>query len=262
MEILPLGTNGFFPSFNRHTACYALRFKDRLILLDGGSGLFRLAEPEGQKYLKGIKKVDLFLSHYHLDHTSGFYSAFKLLFGIAVNVYGVDEFKVFKDLTDKPYFPVDYDSVYANFNWQRLQPEQKIAGYYVKTRKQYHRGSGSMAFRFEFGKDRSFAYITDSEPDENSINFAKNVQILLHEWEFDKNSKIFKESNLESYFNDGHVTTIGASLTAKGANVKRLYLIHHNPFADFRTIENQVLTAKQVFPETFAAYDLSPIAID
>ena len=95
MKLIPLGTNGFFPSFGRQTACYAIPIKKTLIILDAGSGLFRLAEPVGKKLLDGIDEIHLYLSHYHLDHTFGFYAAFKLFNNVKVRVFAPSGRQVF-----------------------------------------------------------------------------------------------------------------------------------------------------------------------
>src|SRR3989338_4937318 len=101
MNIIPLGTNGFFPSFNRQTACYAIPHGKTLIVLDAGSGLFRFAEPEGQKLLQSVTDIHLYLSHYHLDHTFGFYAAFKLFAGKTIQVFAKTDKKVFSELADQ-----------------------------------------------------------------------------------------------------------------------------------------------------------------
>src|SRR3989344_4405343 len=97
MKIIPLGTNGFFPSFDRQTACYVIAYGKILIILDAGSGLFRFAESVGIDILKNVKEIHLYLSHYHLDHTFGFYAAFKLFKNKKVTVFGSCEKQVFSE---------------------------------------------------------------------------------------------------------------------------------------------------------------------
>src|SRR3989338_343217 len=212
MKIIPLGTNGFFPSNGRETTCFATPHKDILIILDAGSGLFRLAEPEGQKLLSKIKEIHLFLSHYHLDHTFGFYAAWKLLKGKKVIVFAGADKKVFSDLV-KDYFPIDYEKEYQNFSWQKLNiGENQTHKYSVRVRKQYHGGRGSLAFRFSF----SLAYVTDSEYSKEGIEFIRDVKLLLHEH--------YLAGRVGVYFDGKHVTTVGAAAIAKEAKVGKLAL--------------------------------------
>src|SRR3990167_10645191 len=130
MKIIPLGTNGFFSSFNRQTACYAIAYNGRLIILDAGSGIFRFAEPDGKRLLSGFSKIDLFLSHYHLDHTFGFYAAFKLFAGKQVTVYGSHEKQVFSEFVKLKHFPIDFSKEHKNFDWKTVgEGKNKISDY-------------------------------------------------------------------------------------------------------------------------------------
>ena len=63
MRIVCLGTTGFHPNADRHTACYLI--PEVGVVLDAGTGLFRLAD-----HLE-TEHVDVFLSHAHLDHVVG-----------------------------------------------------------------------------------------------------------------------------------------------------------------------------------------------
>lgn len=267
MEIVPLGTNGFFPSFGRQTACFVIPYGKTLILLDAGSGLFRLAEKKGQKLLNGVKEIHLFLSHYHLDHTFGFYAAFRIFEGKKVTVFAQKDRKVFNELVDLSYFPVDYPKVHQNFHWEILKEgENKIADYSVLVNKQNHRGETSLAYKFNIG-GKTVAYVTDGEPRKETIELIRNVDLLLHEHSFSGEEILnhnidpvqLKNLNNIYYCSDGHVTSIGAAHVAKMAQVEKLVLIHHNPFADERQLNKQLNLAKSIFPKTTLAQDLHVI---
>lgn len=247
MHLIPLGTNGFFASFNRETACFAIPHEKTLIILDAGSGLFRLAQPEGQKLLAQADEIHLFLSHYHLDHTFGFYGAFHLFRNRKVTVFAPTDKHVFSDI-GKDYFPINYEKKHKNFSWQRLTiGENKIGKYNVRVRKQDHRGEGSLAFVFSFG----VAYVTDSEYTNEGIDFVSGVKLLLHEH--------YRPGTLQDYFDGEHVTTVGAAMIAKEAGVGKLALIHHYPFADDKQLSSQLKLAKSIFSNTVLAKDLENI---
>jgi len=256
MTILPLGTNGFFPSFGRASACFAIRSGKRLIVLDAGSGLFRFAEPEGKMLLDGVDYIDLFLSHYHLDHTFGFYAAFTFFKGKDVTVYGMTDRKVFEDITRQGYFPINYQKEYGSYRWVTINEGNFETGNYsVNIRNQYHRGEGSLAFRFDFG----LAYVTDSEPTSESVRFVQGVPLLLHEHEVLPNETYSPGKKLEDYAGGGHVSTIGAALIAKQGKVGKLVLIHHLPVLDEKKLKEAETLARSIFPKTFLAEDLKPI---
>jgi len=257
MRLIPLGTNGFFSGFGRQTACYAIPHEKILIILDAGSGLFRLAEPAGKKLLSGFTKVHLYLSHYHLDHTFGFYAAFKFFKGKKVTVFGSHKRQVFWEFVTLNHFPVDYAKVHKNFIWKTLtEGTHKIDGYNVAVKKQNHRGEVSLAYRFDFG----LAYVTDGEPTKENIEFVREVPLLLHEHGF-TGEKILKRKNVDiaDHLLDGHVTTVGASIIAKEAKVGKLALIHHLPYVDIDELKKQLKVAKSIFPKTELAYDLQEI---
>lgn len=251
MKIIPLGTNGFFPSFNRQTACYAIPYGKILIILDAGSGLFRFAEPIGRKLLNGVNEIHIYLSHYHLDHTFGFYGAFKLFKDKKVTVYADTGKQVFWEFVVLKHFPVDYQKVHRNFNWQILSiGDNRISDYKVRVRKQDHRGEGSLAFRFGF-KNNEFSYVTDSEVTKEGIEFVRNVPVLLHEHDSFGSQK--------ELYNGTHVTTFGTTSIARKAKTGKLFLIHHSPFADDDRLNMQLKAARPFFPSTYLASDKKEI---
>jgi ribonuclease BN (tRNA processing enzyme) len=259
MTIIPLGTNGFFSSYGRQTACYAVPLGKILILLDAGTGLFRLAEPEGQRLLNKAETVHIFLSHYHLDHAFGFYAAFKLLEGKSVKVFAPSGRQIFSELVVLRHFPVDYEKVHRNFAWHNInEPNSSIDGYNVKVRTQNHRGERSFAFRFRI-KDKEIAYVTDGEPTKNGMEFVENVDLLLHEHDYSGEELCIKDYTKQLI--DGHVTTMGAAQIAECAKVRKLALIHHKPFYGNKRLEKLLKIAKNIFPRTILAKDLETIIV-
>src|SRR5438874_994505 len=63
MKLVLLGTGGYFPTSRRQTAC--LIIPEVGVVLDAGSGMCRIGE-----YL-ATERLDIFLSHAHLDHVMG-----------------------------------------------------------------------------------------------------------------------------------------------------------------------------------------------
>lgn len=240
--------------------CFAIPLGKTLIMLDAGSGLFRLAEPEGRQLLNGIDTIHLYLSHYHLDHTFGFYAAWKLFAEKTVTVFGKSDKKVFSEFPAARYFPVDYAKAFQTFSWKTLsEGNHSVSNYHVTVRKQDHVGEGSLAFRFEFGKT-PLAYVTDSEPTIESVEFVRGVDLLLHEHYLDGQEVLQKkDAKLADHFQAGHTTTVGNALVAKEAQVGKLALIHHYPFADKKQLEKQLKLARTIFPKTVFANDLETI---
>lgn len=252
MHVIPLGTNGFFPSFGRATACYAIPLQETLIILDAGSGLFRLAEPEGKELLKGAKDVHLYLSHYHLDHTFGFYAADKFFRSQKVTVFGPKGNKVFSEFITSENFFLDLSQKHRNFSFKTIEEgEYELDDYKVSVLAQRHRDLVSLSYRFNFG----LSYVTDGEPTKGVAKFVIGSKLLLHEHGKGGN----KKDNLEKQVQEGHVTSIGAAMIAKEAKVGKLVLMHHNPFADNEQLRMQLKLAKSILPETYLAEDFREI---
>lgn len=231
--------------------CFAIPLGKILVLLDAGSGMFRFAEPLGKKLLKGVEEIHIFLSHFHLDHTFGFYAAFKLFESIPVNVFIPEGEQELSDYLTVKNFLTAYQNKHANFSWEYIKAsnnEHKL--FKVTTCQQKHRGVGSLAYRFMIG-EKEIAYVTDSEPHKEGVEFVRGVNLLLHEHYF-----VGSKSN---HYEGGHITTVGAATIAKEAKVGRLVLIHHNPFFDDKQLEKQLQKARNIFPKTILAYDIKTI---
>jgi glyoxylase-like metal-dependent hydrolase (beta-lactamase superfamily II) len=71
MKIIPLGVNGFVPTFGRQTTSFLALTATDAILLDAGTGVARLFEPQISSLLERYKDFHIVLSHYHLDHVVG-----------------------------------------------------------------------------------------------------------------------------------------------------------------------------------------------
>src|SRR2546423_10284134 len=64
-----LGGGGWLPAHGRHTATALIRQADAAVMIDAGTGVGRLIEqPE---LLAGVARLDILLTHFHLDHIAG-----------------------------------------------------------------------------------------------------------------------------------------------------------------------------------------------
>src|ERR1700680_2537615 len=63
MKLILLGTTGYHPNDERHTACFMI--PELGIILDAGTAMYR-----ARKFLR-TAELDIFLTHAHLDHVIG-----------------------------------------------------------------------------------------------------------------------------------------------------------------------------------------------
>ena len=89
----------------------------------------------------------------------------------------------------------------------------------VRVRRQRHAG-GSVGMRF----GDSFAYTTDTEADDATIDFVRGVDLLVHEvWMDDA------EAAAEPQAMRGHSAAGAVARIATAAGVRRLLPVHHHP---------------------------------
>lgn len=104
-----------------------------------------------------------------------------------------------------------------------------------------------------FSEDfKSFAYCSDTVYNEKIVPYIKNVDMLYHEATF---MQELESIAAEKY----HSTAKQAAQIAKLANVKRLLIGHYS--ARYKDIIPLLEEAKEVFPETLAAFEGSTIKI-
>jgi ribonuclease BN (tRNA processing enzyme) len=175
-----LGTAGWMPSSGKETSAFLVRSFDDALLLDAGTGISRLVtEPS---LLEGISRIDILLSHFHLDHVIGL-SYLNALKGVEIGVwgpgallYGVSSHDVLRRLLSPPLLEFDMTD--------RIAAVQDVPGgtfqvneFKVEARHQPTHTSPSLAYRV----NDDLVYCTDTEYDSGNIEFAQGAQLLLHE---------------------------------------------------------------------------------
>ena len=83
MDVIFLGTNGWYDSATGNTICILIRSNDYNIVLDAGNGINKL-----DQYYQKTKPVYLLLSHFHLDHIVGLHILAKFSFAKGLVIAG------------------------------------------------------------------------------------------------------------------------------------------------------------------------------
>ena len=231
MRLLLLGTGGYHPNERRHTACIML--PELGVLLDAGTGAFRVPQ-----HLES-DKLDIFLTHPHLDHIVGltyFYGLTHEDNPVEITLHASDEtiHAVRSSLFDKALFPIMTIDRFESLG-ERTELNE---GAVLRTFELDHPG-GSLGMRIDQGS-KSFAYVTDTtalKPEK--IDHIRGVELLIHEAYFD-------DSNQEWAEKTGHSTAIEAARTAKAAGAKRLILVHPDPRCEDDSLAHAEASA--IFP--------------
>jgi ribonuclease BN (tRNA processing enzyme) len=249
MKITFLGTNGWYSTPTGDTPCILIDTKDQYIVLDAGNGIYKL-----DKYIKDDKPISLFISHFHIDHTSGLHVLAKFNFKQGIDVYvGAGRVKDFSTLVNPP-FTIGYENKpenIRNLNTQiRLHelPEEKAMDIPFKVESiRLHHAYINHGYRIEI-EGKTIAYTGDCGFTDQAEKLAKNVDLLICEC---SNKKI-EEPDIW-----GHLVPAQAGLLAKDSGVKQLILTHFGA-SIFTTLEDRkwaVEEAGKIFPATTAAID-------
>lgn len=243
MRIELLGTGGYHPTEDRHTACVLL--PELGLVLDAGTGAFRLHE---RMTALDTPRLDIILTHAHLDHIAGLTYLFDLRREgnpIETIVHArCETLRVVREhLLAKEVFPIQPVTRFEELgDGLALRRDAKLVTFPLD-----HPG-GSLGVRVDAG-EKSFAYVTDTRPpNETTIDAIRGVDLLLHE-------AYFPESQRELADLSGHCTARDAARVANDAGVGRLLMIHADPRADAAALAVAQSEAKSLRPDAEYARD-------
>lgn len=202
-----------------------LRSDDRALLLDAGTGVRRLVSRPA--LLSGVARLDVILTHFHLDHVCGL--SYLPALGLRGKVWAPGRWLYGSASTDLlgPLLraPLSSSAPSAIGPISELaEGAQDIGGYTVRTRAQHRHWAPTAGLRI----DDEIALMTDTAYDPGSIALAREVRHLLHEaW----SSSAAPESAARD------ATGRDAARVASQAGVDQLTLIHLNPLlSDHRPV--------------------------
>lgn len=233
-----LGSGGWIPTSDYHTACYAFKKDKILVLLDFGTGITRLLDDQ-KHLLDDVERIIGIISHYHADHISGLFYMPSFLTPYHLELYAPGE-----DLYSKPAEEMLGNIFSPPFSPRPLMESNPgmeihdipmggitIDGIEFKFRAQLKHVHPSVAVRI----GDHLTYCTDTEPEYETIHFAKGTNLLLHECWFAANipTHTINSSQVEDGLGlsgrEGHSSNLAVALIAREAGVRKAMTIHHNP---------------------------------
>jgi ribonuclease BN (tRNA processing enzyme) len=220
MKIHLLGTAGYHPGEDRHTAC--LMVPEAGVVLDAGTGFFRVRD------LIQTPELHIFLTHSHLDHCVGLSFYLDVLNHERVQnvyVYGAAEklAAIREHLFSSLLFPLQPD-----FQWIPLPDGAGNTGILLP-----HGGKltwcplthpgGSLGFRMDW-PESSVAYITDTTAtvDAGYVSFIRSVNLLIHECHFPDGFEDIANTT-------GHSCLSAVAHVCATASVGQCVIVHLNP---------------------------------
>jgi ribonuclease BN (tRNA processing enzyme) len=240
MKISLRGVRGSIPTtgadtsyYGGNTSCTVVAEDNWFLVLDAGSGMQKVNLPNE------IRRVDILLTHLHLDHIQGL-GFFSALFNPAMDVHIWGPASATQTLHSRlsrylspPLFPVLIRDLPCKLTLHDVENSVfEIGPFTIDSRYVIHPGP-TVGYRIA-GKHSVFAYIPDHEPALglkgllsetkwiSGFDLVSNADLLLHDAQYTtqeyKNKIGWGHSNMEDVINY-------ASL----AGVKHLLLSHHDP---------------------------------
>ncbi|WP_448617005.1 MBL fold metallo-hydrolase [Modestobacter sp. URMC 112] len=169
------------PTSTCETSCYLVRSGNRAMIIDAGTGVRRLLQEPG--YLEGVDLLEVYLSHFHIDHTVGLCYLPGLPKAISVRIWGPGKLcyqastgDILRSIVGPPFLSVDL----GDTGWEiRELPggPADLCGLGCEMRVQTLHPQPSVALRI----GDLFAYCTDTGKDVGNASFARHVRLLAHE---------------------------------------------------------------------------------
>ena len=225
--------------YGGNTSCVEVRSKDNaLVVLDAGTGIQRL----GARVRGGEGRIDLLLTHLHMDHIQGL-GFFEPLYepDREIHLWGppsptLDLRTRLARYLSPPLFPVRLRDLPCRLTLHNVPPERfEIGGLGVEAELVCHPGS-TVGYRISEGS-RSLAYLPDHEPAlgvrefpgqpewTSGFSLAAGTELLIHDAQY-------TTEEYQERIGWGHSAISDALTFARLAGARRLVPFHHDPTHD------------------------------
>ena len=240
--------------YGGNTSCVSVEFpKGEMFVFDAGTGIKVLSD-HLVATMKARIEGKIFISHPHWDHINSLpFFAPLFVAGNEFEIIGASHGDVtMRELIsaqmDGVYFPIKIKEFSARVYFRDLKEETfEIGDVTVKSMLLNHPGN-CMGYRIEY-EGRSICYITDNEIYPESTSFHNNsYQDKLADFVRETDALITDSTYTEDEYMQkiswGHSSVIEVARLAARANVKTLYLIHHDPDQTDEDIDNKLQQAR------------------
>ncbi len=238
--------------YGGNTSCVEVRDHDgSLLILDAGTGIRRL----GVSVDKQFKRIDILLTHLHLDHILGL-GFFNPLFDpdVEVHIYGPAKseqelHKLITNYLSPPLFPVLLRDLPSEVHLHAMPSgEVQIGKFRVISDLIIHPGL-TVGYRI-ISPDAKIAYLPDHEPAlgvkdfpseiewTSGYNLVNGVDLLIHDAQY-------TPEEYEEHIGWGHSSILHAFAFASLAKVKTLVAFHHDPGHDDDILDEMFNKAMQ-----------------
>ena len=247
-------------TFGGNTSCVSVEYGEHVVIFDAGSGLRRLGLYLLARPASPPITGSLFLTHTHWDHIQGlpfFTPAFApenqfVIYGEARRRYPLVE--LMEEQIQHPFFPVEMQDLFrAHINFRELESGEtvELAAPLRVTAVRLTHPNAALGYVLQLDALR-VAYITDHEHPLEQLSpqvleAVRGVDLLIHDAQYSRDEI---RNGKQGW---GHSAWEDVVHLALEAQVKQLFLFHHDPEATDEHLNERQFLAQQRFPPTFVA---------
>lgn len=264
MNITICGARGSIPTtspetkeYGGNTACVEVEAEGSVLLLDAGSGIQHV----NLDLVQANKRVDILLTHLHMDHIQGL-GFFRPLFTASAEVHIWGPVSTGQSLRARlgryfspPLFPVYFRNLNCHLELHELEESHFTIGpFQIQSSYIIHPGP-TLGFRIRH-RQRTLAYMPDHEPALgpggllNDLrwlsggNLALHADVLLHDAQY-------SAEEYKARVGWGHSAIEDTMRYAGLTGVQRLVLTHHDPLHTDQQLHEMMLRLQENGPYSF-----------
>ena len=259
--------------YGGNTACVEFRGGGEIIILDSGTGIRRLGQALTEEFKGKSLGLTVLITHSHWDHVQGFpffspaYDAVNRLRILGFEGAREGLAGIFSSQMESPFFPIGLSQLPGHLTFEELRSMEFSIGQ-VRVRAAFANHPGvCVGYRLDTDAG-SLVYMPDHEPfhrlrsqpalpeelrekaedfarseDEKIVQFLHQADVLVLDAQFDA-------EEYASHAGWGHSSVDDAVDLALRAEVRRLFLFHHDPAHTDAKLDQMVQYARKLVAQS------------